>query len=388
MPGPLTDVRVLDVTHVLNGPFCTMLLAHMGAEVIKIETGAGDRYRHGWAPPGVTRDIYNFIAVNSNKKSIRLNLKTEKGKEIFRELVKQSDVVTENFTVGVMDRLGLGYADLQELNPRIIYACSRGYGETGPYRHVRANAGTIASITGHAFEGMRMADKPGAKTVMELGDEAAGVSLCVGILAALHNRHVTGKGQKIEVSMQEALLGFMVSLLHHLFEGIEIATKAKECADGYYMFHVPDMTDDLWSKLMTALGQPDLVKDPRFVTQQQRRANYHEAEHVISDIVKSKTRQDLWKALSGVGLSTAPVLTLAEAVADPHLRERGAFVEVDHPDAGKVKVLAPWIRFSETPSAITSAAPAVGEHTHAVLHDLLGLSTDEIEALEKTGVIA
>ena len=124
--GPLNGLRVLDITHVLNGPFCTMLLAHMGAEVIKVETGKGDRFRHAWAPPGVTRDAYDFIVVNNNKKAITLNLKTEKGRDLFRELVKRSDVVAENFTLGVMDRLKLGYADLKEINPRIIYACSRG----------------------------------------------------------------------------------------------------------------------------------------------------------------------------------------------------------------------------------------------------------------------
>ena len=148
MAGPLSGVRVLDLTHVLNGPFCTMLLAHLGAEVLKVEHGSGDRFRHAWMPPDAKHDGYEFLMVNSNKKGITLNLKHEKGCNLFRELVKKSDVLAENFTVGVMERLGFGYETLHELNPRLIYACSRGYGESGPYKHVRANAATIMAMSG------------------------------------------------------------------------------------------------------------------------------------------------------------------------------------------------------------------------------------------------
>ena len=146
MAGALDGVRVLDLTHVLNGPFCTVQLAHMGAEVIKVEYGAGDRFRHAWMPVDVKRDGYEFIAVNANKKGIVVDLKQAEGKQVFVELVKRSDIVVENFTTGTMDRLGLGYEALREINPRLIYACSRGYGESGPYRHVRANAATISAI--------------------------------------------------------------------------------------------------------------------------------------------------------------------------------------------------------------------------------------------------
>jgi len=386
--GPLVGLRVLDVTHVLNGPFCTMLLAHMGAEVIKVETGAGDRFRHAWAPPGVTRDAYDFLVVSSNKKSIRLNLKTDKGKDLFRQLAKQSDVVTENFTAGVMDRLGLGYEALKAINPRLIYACSRGYGESGPYRDVRANANTITAITGWQAETMRMAQKPGAKLPMEIGDEAAGMSMCVAILAALYSRQHSGKGQKIAVSMQEAFMGFMLSMLHRHFEGVEMGGAPKECLDGYYSFHVPDMTDELWDNLTTALGRPDLIRDKRFLTAEDRRANYPQVESEVAQMVKGKTRQEIWDALRPLGISSAPLLTLAEALEDPHLKARQAFVDVVHPEAGPVKLLAPWMRFSDTPSAITSPAPAVGQHSREVYGSILRLSDQEIDALEREGVIA
>jgi crotonobetainyl-CoA:carnitine CoA-transferase CaiB-like acyl-CoA transferase len=386
--GPLSGVRVLDMTHVLNGPFCTLLLAHLGAEVIKVETGKGDRFRHAWAPPGVTRDAYDFIAVNNNKKAVTLNLKTIKGKDLFREFTKRCDVVVENFTVGVMDRLGLGYADLKEINPRIIYACSRGYGETGPYSHVRANASTITAVTGWLDEASRMADSPGAKLPVELGDEAAGVSMCMAILAALYNREHSGHGQKIEVSMQEAFMGFMVSMFHRHFEGVTIGADPKPCVDGFYSFHLPDITDKLWGQLTQALGRGELREDPRFRTVMDRRKNHREVEQEVSQMVGSKTRQQLWDALRPLGISSGPLLTVAEALEDPHLKERAAFVEFDIPQGGKMKFSAPWMRFSDTPTSLHSIAPGVGQHNKEVYGQVLGLSDDEIAELQKEGVIA
>ena len=235
MPGALAGIRIVDLTHVLNGPFCTLLLGHMGAEVIKIENGPGDRYRRSWLPKNVKRDSYNFIAMNSNKKGVNINLKAQEGKVLFRRLIEKSDILVENFGSEVMERLGLGYDDLSKINPRLIYACSRGYGETGPYKHVRANAGTIQAITGWTDEQMRLAGKPGILGPGN-GDEIAGVSMCVGILAALYERERSGKGQKIEVSMQEALLGFMAPILHTHFEGRQVSCPPKACADGYFFF--------------------------------------------------------------------------------------------------------------------------------------------------------
>jgi crotonobetainyl-CoA:carnitine CoA-transferase CaiB-like acyl-CoA transferase len=386
MPGPLAGIRVVDLTHVLNGPFCTVLLAHMGAEVIKIEHGRGDRFRYAWMPYDAKRDGWEFMEVNSNKKGILLDLKKEKGKHLFRELVKKSDVVVENFTVGVMDRLGLGYEALRKINPRIVYACSRGYGETGPYKNVRANAGSIQAITGWMDTTARLVGKPGVKGP-GIGDEAAGASLCIGIVSALYNREKTGKGQKIEVSMQEAQLGFMVSPLHSYFEQQSWGAAPKPCADGYFAFHIPDMSDDLWHRLTHDLGRPELAADERFITVEDRRRNYTEFEAAVSEIVRGKTRKELWKVLREIGISCAPVITVEEAVHDEHLKERGAFVEVNHPRAGKVKVLAPWVRFSETPSAITSPSPMLGQHNREVYGTILGLTNEEIDSLESAGVI-
>jgi CoA:oxalate CoA-transferase len=386
MSGPLSGLRVIDLTHVLNGPFCTLLLAQLGAEVIKIEHGAGDRYRHAWLPPEVSRDGYGFIATNSNKKGILLNLKDERGKQLFRRLVIKSDVVVENFSSGVMDRLGLGYETLRQLKPDLIYACTRGYGEDGPYKDVRANAGTIQAITGWTDAQAQQAGKPGILGPGN-GDEHAGVSLCVGILTALYHRERSGQGQKIEVSMQEANLGFMVAILHTHFEGRQVSCPPKICADGYFFFHVPDMTDELWQSLTAGLGRPDLAKDPRFVTERDRRRNYKLVEDAVADMVRDKTRAELWDILSSRGLSSAPVLSIAECLDDPHLKERNAFVKLEHPKAGPVKVLAPWIRFSETPGAVTHPAPLRGQHNNEIFQEFLGLDDNEIRTLQHEGVI-
>jgi crotonobetainyl-CoA:carnitine CoA-transferase CaiB-like acyl-CoA transferase len=384
--GPLEGVRVLDLTHVLNGPFSTMLLAHMGAEVLKLEYGEGDRFRHAWMPLDATHDGYEFLVVNANKKGFTLNLKLERGKELFLELVKRSDVVVENFSLGVMERLGFSYERLSAVNPRIIYATSKGYGESGPAAPMRANAQTIMATTGWTNATWEFSGAPG--TVPQgIGDEAAGVSLALGVVAALYARERSGRGQKIEVSMQEAMLGFMVSNFHTLFEQQAVGAAAKRCADGYVAFHLPDMSDELWESFATALGHREALDDPAFASPQARRENYEQWEELVSSWVASKTRAELDAAFRSTGVSAAPVRSLAEVIDDDHLRERAAFVDVEDSLAGPVKMLSPWIRFSETPAVIRRSAPAIGEHNETVFGDLLGLSDDELDQLRASGVI-
>jgi crotonobetainyl-CoA:carnitine CoA-transferase CaiB-like acyl-CoA transferase len=386
MPGPLSGVRVLDLTHVLNGPYCTVVLAHLGAEVLKVEYGPGDRFRHSWMPPEAKRDGYEFLMVNSNKKGITLNLKHEKGRDMFRQLVDKSDVLVENFTVGVMDRLGFSYEALREINPRMIYACSRGYGEDGPYAHVRANAGTIMAMAGWQYAAQELAGIPGIKA-MGIGDEAAGISMALAICAALYAREQTGKGQKIEVSMQEALLGFMASTFHTHFEGRSVGAPPKQAADGYYSFHLPDVTDGLWAKLCTAMGHPDLAVDPRYATAKARRQHYDDLEELVSEWVRAKPRRELWDILSSFGLSSGMVLSLGEVLEDPHIRAREAFVQVEHPEAGTLTLQAPWMRFSDTPAKIERAAPLIGQDNAEVYGELLGLSEEDVRALAAEGAI-
>jgi crotonobetainyl-CoA:carnitine CoA-transferase CaiB-like acyl-CoA transferase len=386
MSGPLSGVRVLDLTHVLNGPFATMLLAHMGAEVIKVEYGEGDRYRHSWMAPDAGRDGYEFLAVNANKKCISLNIKHPEGREIFKRLAAQSDVLAENFSIGVMDRLGFSYEELKKINPKIIYAVARGFGETGPYANMRAFAPTVMAATGWANAAWELSDRPGRR-VLGIGDEAAGVSLALGITTALYARERTGEGTKIEVSMQEALLGFMVSTLHTLFEGNPVGSRYYECADGYVSFHLPDISDELWRNLATSLGHEDALTDPRFVDMAARRRHLPQLQQKVAEMVRASTRGELWAIFKKYGLGSFPVLSIAEVVKDEHIKARGAFVEVEHPQAGTLKLLRPWIRFGESQTTIEHAGPAIGEHNAEVYKNLLGFDDQRLRELEAAGAI-
>jgi crotonobetainyl-CoA:carnitine CoA-transferase CaiB-like acyl-CoA transferase len=386
MSGPLSGVRVLDLTHVLNGPFATMLLAHMGAEVLKVEYGTGDRYRHSWMKPDAGRDGYEFLAVNSNKKCITLNLKHPQGREIFKKLLAQADVLVENFSVGVMDRLGFSYDELKKINPKVIYAVARGFGETGPYSNMRAFAPTVMASAGWAKAAWEHSGQPGKK-VLGIGDEAAGVSLALGICAALFARAQTGEGTKIEISMQEALLGFMVSTLHTHFEGNPVGSRYYQCADGYVSFHLPDISDELWQKLASGLGREEVLTDPRFADLKARRRHLPHVQELVAEMVRDHTRAELWALFKKHSLGSFPVLSIAEVVDDEHIKARGAFVEVEHAKAGMLKLLRPWIRFSEHPTTVTHGGPAVGEHNAEVYKDLLGFDEAKLRELKDAGAI-
>ncbi|HEY4200644.1 MAG TPA: CoA transferase [Devosiaceae bacterium] len=386
MTGPLSGVRVLDLTHVLNGPFATMLLAHMGAEVLKVEHGDGDRYRHSWMPPNAGRDGYESLAVNANKKCITLNLKHPEGRQMFEQLLKQSDVLVENFALGTMERLGLSYEELKKINPRIIYAVARGFGDSGPYANMRAFAPTVMASAGWVDAAWKFSGRPGTK-VLGIGDEAAGVSLALGITTALYSREKTGEGTKIEISMQEAMLGFMVSTLHTLFEGNPVGGRYFECADGYVSFHLPDWPDDLWRALTTSLGHEEAASDPRFIDMKTRRKNFPQVQEMVAEMVRGHTRAELWEIFQKHQLASSPVLSIGEVVENEHIKARGAFVEVEHPKAGALKLLRPWIRFSEMPTGIDHAGPAIGEHNASVYKELLGIDEGKLEQLKADGAI-
>jgi crotonobetainyl-CoA:carnitine CoA-transferase CaiB-like acyl-CoA transferase len=386
MPGALDDIRVIDFTHALNGPFCTMMLGHMGAEIIKIEPPAGDGFRRSWMPPGAKVDAYEFLWVSVNKKSVVLNLKTERGVELARELIARADVVVENYHTGQMEKFGLGYEALKAINPRLIYACSRGFGESGPYKDYGSTAHTNNSMTGWTHTGWNYSRAPGTKAI-GIGDEAAGVSMVCGILAALHARERTGEGQRIVVSMQEALLGFMISEFHEHFSGIEVGNYPVPVADGYFTLRIPDLSDSGWVKLTRLMERDDLTDDPRFTSAQARRQNRSELQEQIKTWARGKTRQELWDGLRKIDYFGAPVLSMGEVMEDPHIKERQAFIERNHPTAGPTKLLAPWIHMSRTPASIRTDSPALGEHTDAVLSGILGLNAADLADLRTQGVV-
>jgi crotonobetainyl-CoA:carnitine CoA-transferase CaiB-like acyl-CoA transferase len=386
MPGALEDIRVIDFTHALNGPFCTMLLGHLGAEIIKIEPPAGDGYRRTWMPRDAKTDAYEFMWINVNKKSVVLNLKTDGGVDLARRLIAQADVLVENYQKGIMERFGLDYESLKSHNPQLIYACSRGYGEWGPYSEYGNTAATNNSISGWTHSAWEDSGAPGTR-VIGVGDEAAGVSMAVGILAALNARQHTGKGQKIEVSMQEAVLGFMVSSFHQFFTGNKVGTRPMQVADGYFTLRAAEVSDENWPRLAQVIGRPDLIDDPRFADEKLRRQHRAEVDEMVRTWAQGQTRQAIWDALRDLGYFGAPVLSLGEVMEDGHVKARRAFIERDHPLAGPMKLVAPWIRLSETPASIRADAPALGQHTDIVLGERLGLSASELRDLREQSAI-
>src|SRR5262245_50579881 len=289
MPGALQDIRVIDFTHALAGPFCVMLLGHLGADIIKVEPPNGDEFRRMWMQPGAAADAYESLWINVNKKNIVLNLKTQKGVELARRLIAQSDVLVENYQKGVMERFGLDYESIKSLNPRLIYACSRGYGEWGPYASYGNTAASNNSIAGWLDCAWKNNGAVGTKT-LGIGDEAAGVSIALGIVAALHARERTGEGQKVEVSMQEAVLGFMTSSLHEHFTGNRVGNSPMKVADGYFTLRVPDMDDSVWAQVAELIGGNDLLRDSRFSTAAARRQHRAELEEIVKTWASGKTR--------------------------------------------------------------------------------------------------
>jgi crotonobetainyl-CoA:carnitine CoA-transferase CaiB-like acyl-CoA transferase len=385
MPGALQDLRVIDFTHALAGPFCVMLLGHLGADIVKVEPPNGDEFRRLWMQPGATTDAYESLHINVNKKSIVLNLKTQKGVEIARKLIARADVLVENYQKGVMDRFGLDYDSVKTLNPRLIYACSRGYGEWGPYANYGNTAASNNSIAGWTHSAWKNNGAPGTKT-LGIGDEAAGVSIALGILAALHARERTGEGQKVEVSMQEAVLGFMTSSLHEHFTGNSVGNRPMKVADGYFTLRVPEMSDAVWAQAAPLIGGNELLNDPRFATGAARREHRGELEKIVRTWASGKTRQEIWDGLRELDYFGAPVLSVGEVMEDQHIKERRAFIERNHPTAGPTTLLAPWIHLSKTPTSIRHDAPAIGQHTDQVLGEV-GLTAAELAELRAEGII-
>jgi crotonobetainyl-CoA:carnitine CoA-transferase CaiB-like acyl-CoA transferase len=376
---------VIDFTHALAGPFCVMLLGHLGADIIKVEPPNGDEFRRLWMQPGATKDAYESLHINVNKKSIVLNLKTPKGVEIARKLIAHADVLVENYQKGVMERFGLDYDSVKTLNPRLIYACSRGYGEWGPYANYGNTAASNNSIAGWTHSAWKNNGAEGTKT-LGIGDEAAGVSIALGILAALHARERTGEGQKVEVSMQEAVLGFMTSSLHEHFTGNSVGNRPMKVADGYFTLRVPEMSDTVWTQAAPLIGGNELLNDPRFATAVARRQNRAELEKIVRTWASGKTRQEIWDGLRELDYFGAPVLSVGEVMEDRHIKERRAFIERDHPAAGPITLLAPWIHLSKTPTSIHDDAPAIGQHTNEVLREV-GITATELSELRAAGII-
>jgi crotonobetainyl-CoA:carnitine CoA-transferase CaiB-like acyl-CoA transferase len=392
---PLAGVRVLDLTRVLAGPFCSMILADMGAEVIKVEEpGKGDDTR-SW-PPFASGESTYFLSVNRNKKSLTLNLKAPAARTVFKRLVKKSDVVLENFRTGTMDKLGLGYAALSKLNPRLIYGAISGFGESGP-ESSRAGYDLVVQAESGVMDITGFPDGPPVKVGTSIADLVAGMSAAHGITLALLSRVKTRRGQKVEIAM----LDVMASLLTYqagmyLNAGRTPARRGNEhpsivpyevfkAADGYLTLGVAN--NSLWERCCTALERPQLARDPRYATESKRVENRATLVPLLNQILGGKPAEKWMKLFEAAGVPAGRIRTVAEVCDSPHLNARGMVVSLPHPKAGTVRMMGVPIRLHATPGKAVSAAPLLGQHTETLLKSVLGLTRVHIVKLRAAGAL-
>lgn len=383
--GILTGIRVADFTRVVSGPFATMLLGDLGAEVFKIERpGTGDDTR-GWGPPFVGGESSYFFSVNRNKKSVVLDLQSSEGREQARKLSLSCDVVVENFRPGYMDRVGLGYDTLRAERPEIIYCSVSGYGQTGPYRErggydvpIQAMGG-LMSITGDP-------DRPPVKTGVALVDVIAAQYAFSGILAALYHRERTGEGQRVDVSLLGAELAALINVASAYLVAGEVPVRRGTAhasivpyqvfatSDGYIMLGAAN--DKLFAAFCEEAGRPAWVTDERFRTNADRVRHRDELVPLIDPLLRTDTTASWVERLEKVGVAVAPVNDLAQAFADPQVVHSGQVVTVQHPVAGDLRLVGPAALFSATPAEVRLPPPLLGQHTAEVLA--------EVENLEAT----
>lgn len=394
---PLDDIRIIDLTHYVNGPYATMLLGYLGADVIKVESPQwGDGIRSVYRQPGQNSSV-PFALMNSNKRSITLNLKSDEGKEIFKRLVKKADVVVENYEAGTMDRMGLGYDVLKEINPRLIYASGTGYGQSGPNRNlpafdpiIQAESGIMA-VTGEA-------DGPPLKAGVVIVDVLGATHLCAGILAALRHRDRTGKGVTVEISMQEAALPTLAMQIGAYGMGIRQLREGNGSAGGVLAPYNTYPARDGWITIMAAqparfrrlcelMGQPQLADDPRYVKLAGRSKHRVELDRAIAQWTVTMTRRELMDLLAANDVLCGIVKELHEVMTEPHLFERGALREIDHPQLGRMTIFSSPLRLGGAPSALKSPSPALGADNERFYTEELGLSAQEVAALRDRKVI-
>jgi crotonobetainyl-CoA:carnitine CoA-transferase CaiB-like acyl-CoA transferase len=394
--GPLAGVKVVDLSHVMAGPTCTLMLADMGADVIKIEkTPAGDDSRHT-IPPQIGDEAASFLMMNRNKRGIVLDLKTPGGAKVLRRLIATADVLVENYGPDVMERLGFGYEQLRQDHPGLIYCSLSGFGRTGPYRHRRGFDLVAQAMSGiMSFTGERP-DGPPVKCGAPLSDITAGILAAMGILAAYAHRLKTGEGQWVETSLFEAAL-----VQTYWQSTIALATgvapkamgsahplnapyQAFEASDGWIV--VGGANQRNWLRTLEALGAPELADDPRFVTGSNRMAHLKELEAELSRRFRTRPSAHWLAVLEEKGVPCGPVNDMLQALADPQTIARQMVVEVEHSTLGPVKTIGLPVKFSRTPGKVRTGAPLYGEHTRGVLHEY-GFTDAEIDALEREGAI-
>jgi formyl-CoA transferase len=395
-PGPLDGVRVLDLTRVVAGPYCSMFLGDLGAEVVKVEQpGLGDDTR-GWGPPFAGGESAYYLCINRNKKSLTLDLKSKRAVELLRQLVKSADVIIENFRPGTMERLGLGEKELRALNPRLIFASLTGFGADGPmsdwpgYDLIVQAWGGLMSITGTP-------DGEPVKVGVAIIDLVAGLMLGKAITAALFAREKIGVGQRIDTSLLEAEVASLINVGSNYLVGGKVPTRWGNAhpnivpyqnfktADGYLVIGVA--SEVIWKRFCQAIGRPDLTDDRRFADNSKRVENRAELISLLSELFLKRNNEAWFKGLTDAEVPCAPVQSIDQVFQAPQVLHRDMLVEVEHPTAGKVRMAGMPVKFSLTPASVRMPPPLLGEHNSEILKNWLGMNAEAIEELKREKII-
>ena len=394
--GALAGLVVLDMTRVLAGPFAGMILADLGADVIKVEeAGKGADERH--LGPFKNGESAYFMNLNRNKKGVTVNLKSDKGKELFRALVKTADVVLENYRPGTMEKLGLGYEELRQLNPGLVYAAVSGFGHYGPYKD-RPGYDIISQAMSGLMSTTGWADGEPTRTGTAMGDVLGGLSVTIGILAALRHRDATGQGQKVDVALVDsAVASLEIINMIYLVEGRipQRIGNRYESTYPYDSFKATDgslvigtANDKLWQILCKEMNRPDLAAKEEWARVRDRVREHAAVKIEVENWTKQHPVAELVDRLLAAGVPAAPIYNIAQVVADPHIAgAREMFVDIEHPVAGKMKITGSHIKLSETPPSIRKPSPALGENNSEIYGGRLGLSEVELQVLKDEKVI-
>jgi len=395
MAAPLEDLVVVDLTRALAGPYCTLMLADMGARVIKVEAPDGGDDTRGWGPPFIHGESTYFLAINRNKESLTLNLKHAAGRQVLWRLLDRADVLVENFRPGVMERLGFGYEAVQAAHPRLVYASVSGFGQDGPYRErvaydlILQGMGGLMGTTGE--EG-----GPPVKVGVAVTDIAAGMFAAYGIMVALHARARTGRGQRVDASMLDSQVAWMTYQAGYYFATGQnprrlgtahpslVPYQAFRVKDGYV--NVAVGSEAIWARFTAAIGAPHLAADPRFRTNADRVEHREALIPLLEAVFVTRTMAEWTQTLEAAGVPAGPIYQLSDLFSDPQVHHRRMVVEIDHPRAGRIKQTGVPIKLSQTPGRIASPPPMLGQHTEAILREL-GCTDAEIAALRRDGAI-
>jgi len=396
LKGALEGVTILDLTRVLSGPYCTMLLADMGARVIKIEHPEHGDDTRGWGPPFLGDESAYFLSVNRNKESVTLDFKHPKGRDVLNQLIEQVDVLVENFRPGTMKRAGFGYNDLAARLPNLIYASVSGFGQTGP-RHTQPGYDAVLQAEGGLMSITGDADGPAYRLGVAISDITAGMFAAYGVVLALFARDRTGRGQMVDVGMLDAVSALLIYQAEiHLTTGVVPPRMGNrhptitpyetfDASDGEFVVAVGN--DEQWKRLCKVIDRPELGNDPHFNTNRARVAAHDQLQPLLAQVFKSRTRKVWIECLNEAGIPCGAVRNIAEVLADPQLAAREMIASLNHPTIGPLKMLGVPTKLSDTPGSVRTPPPTLGQHTECVLTELLDLSADEIVALQKAGAI-